>query len=265
MNLQLMEFDFDGSYVLYALGVLLGVSSIFYFGFEILLSFSPVTKALLLLTVSAVLILSGLRFSGSFLVLPFYLLGGFSYVVFVAYTMAKFGFSRELDFLLLAFSSAAFLALGYYIREGDLELGQGAFRKSLAVLALTALALSAVDAMGPQPESSLALADSVNISSDETRIGTVKVENSFFLHRDADLPRYSGCAAGDQRLFIEMSDRPELMAGGSSEEVNLTLQVPRDREDGRSIEGVYSIERAEECPESPAGDTIYVFETERYD
>jgi hypothetical protein len=265
-----MNFDFDGSYVLYALGILLGIFSIFYFGFEILLGFSPVTKSLLLLTVSAALILSGLRFSGSFLVVPLYLLGAFSYVVFVAYTMARFGFSKELDFLLLAFSSAAFLALGYYMREGDLEVDRDTFRKGLAALAFMALAVSAVDTVGSQPEYSLELADSVNISSDETRIGTVKVENSFFLHRDAEVPRYSGCAAGETRLLVDRERSPGLMPGGSSEEIDLVLRVPRAHEEGFAMEGVYQVESSDSCPENPSQDVIYVFQDDagseiRYD
>lgn len=252
-------FDFDGAYILYALGIILGLSSIFYFGFEILLSFSPVTKSLLLLVAASSLILAGLRFSGGFLVVPFYLLGAFSYAVFIAYTMAKFGFSKEMDFLLLALSSAAFLGLGYYLREGEVEVGPRILRNGIAVLVLVALAVSAVDATGPQPSHSLELVDSVNTSSGEQQVGTVKVENSFFLPRTAEVPRYSGCVKENQPLIVDRKSSAGLMPGGSSEEIDLMLRVPRSHEDGPLIEGIYQVEDSDSCPDDLSEGVVYIF------
>ncbi|MFB6213036.1 MAG: hypothetical protein ABEJ07_00505 [Candidatus Nanohaloarchaea archaeon] len=257
-----MDIEFDGGYVLYALGVLLGIFSVFYFGFEILLGLSPVTKALLLLAVTSCFLLAGARFYRRFLSIPFYLLGAFSYVVFIVYTLARFGFSREVDFLLLAVSSAAFLGLGYLLRNSGTRLGTKRFRAAISGILLAAIVLSAVDAAGPQPEYSLELKDEVRISSDETVFGTLQVENSFFLYRGTDIPRYEACTSGRESLFVDMKE-PGLMPGHSSTTVNLTVQVPRASDGGFALEGVYSIEKAESCPENPAEDTIYVFEEER--
>ncbi|MFB6208370.1 MAG: hypothetical protein ABEJ69_03400 [Candidatus Nanohaloarchaea archaeon] len=259
-----METDFiEESYVMYGLGVLLGVFAVFYFGFEILQGLSPVTKSALLLGVALSFFAAGYSFSQKLLRTALQGLGAVSYVVFVGYLMLKFGFSKEIDFLVLAFSSAIFLGVGYMVGQG-FEVPVQRARQMLVALVLAGLLMVAVDVSGPQPRYDLQLHDNVTLVEGEpVEIGVLRISNDFFLPREVDPVRYETCSSAEQRFLLQQ-DSPGTVGGDQQVDVSLKVRIPSAMDENVSLEGVYPVKFMEECPAENSG-VIYVVESRYQD
>lgn len=269
-----MDVDWDAGTVLYAFGAFLGVVTIAYFGRSVIFALSPTVKALLLLTGSGAGLLTAQYRPQKPFSTAFNVLAVTAYLVFLGYTTLRFAFSTEETFLLLAASSAAFLVLGYLVREQGFALAPGRARKVLLALIAAAFLLTVFDVLGPQPTYDVTLNETVTVAEEpepEIVIGTVTVENPFLLSRDIDLPRFEGClyTPEQERLFIDTRAPPEAdqgpMPGGATGVYTLEARLPmeRDREDPEAeprpaVTGTLPVERMDTCPASTETQKIVV-------
>lgn len=261
-----MDFKVDNAYILYGAGVFLGIISVLYFGLEIILSFSPVTKSLLLLSGSVIFFSSALYISNKVLDKTLYLLSATSYVVFLGYTLAKFSFGSELTFLALAASSALFIGLGYLVSEEKLDLEKEKIKRFLGVVGILVAGLIVFDVVGAEVQQDLLLEEKVTVSErEDAQIGVLKVQNDFVLHREFELKDYDAClyrSGEKENAYVRYeNNRDDLIAGMSSREVPLKLSgIPIGHETNKTFEGEYSVEKRESCPESLETNTIVVVE-----
>lgn len=260
-----MILDFDESKLLYGLGAFLGVISIVYFGHEIILDLSPTIKAFMLLSSTALFLLAADYLSNSVLRSSFYVFSGFSYLSFLVYIFARFSFTTEQTFLILASSSSLFIGLGYLKSEKGYELsGIQVTKAAGAVLALVAL-LIVFDVMGAQPQYELQLEDSVQVvEGEEARFGQLVVRNDFLFSRNLDVPSFGGCAvtpSGEERGIYVSPEDPGLIEGDTTLRFNLTDSLRTRPDSNGTVSGNYTVNRGE-CPEEPARGNVYIEESD---
>lgn len=273
-----MSFDIDSSYILYGLGAVLGVYTVLYFGLEVILSLSPLTKSFMLSVGSAAFFLIAGYLETERVSNIFYGFSGVSYLVFTGYTLLRFEFSSELTFLFLGGSSALFIFLGYKVSDGGLSFEHSDYRKAIAGLTALAALLLVFDVLGAQPDHEIDLQDSVDLENGENVVGTYTISNSFLLPRDADPKSYSSCiySQGEQweASFSSVEwqeDSPKMIYSGDSVVGNLTARVPQmeprheEEKEVANISGSFEVEKRDECPESLEGKKVVVAESSGYD
>lgn len=260
-----MDLKIDRVKILYIVGVLLGVAAAFYFGFRLLDDLSPTTTSLTLILGFFVFLLAGLYVEVETLDTVFYALGAGSYLVFVFYTISTFELGDGGIFVLLAGSSALFIALGYASSEGLLDIEGRTALVGIAVVLALGLAFLAFDVTGAQPTHTAELEDEIEIPDlpGEVVVGEVTVENPFALSRTADVPRYGACLYTPERRMAEVRDRSPhnlLLAGGESRTFELTVgaakfyDIDSETDERELYEGLRGrdtvpVEQADECPE----------------
>lgn len=257
-----MVLGIDRETFLYAVGVLLGVAAVAYFGFELFDLISPVTTAALLFATFLCLLVVGIGFDVETLDVVAYALAAGCYLVFVAYVFSQFDVGDGGTFLLLAVSSALFIGLGYLSQRGRLDISRGRAKLVVVVVVLVAVALVGVDLVGAQPTTSTSVEDSVDVPDEResVTVGSVTVANGFFLPRETDVERYGACVYGPDLqpapIKYDPVVRGGLLGGGESRTYDLVLtgRAFYD-ENGRLREGFESresvpVERASECPET---------------
>jgi len=262
----MLERVFDESKLLYGLGIFLGIASILYFGQQIILDLSPAVKASILLSAAAVFIGGAEYFRHGILRFSFYGFSTFSYLSFLTYLFARFQFSSEEVFLMLAASSAVFLGLGYLKSEKGYSLKRVQAKKFIGAVAVIIVVLIVFDVTGAQPEYSVELNEKVQVTEgEEYEIGVLEIRNDFPVSRNTEEKRFTGCIAtrGDHRRNIYLRpDADGIIAGSSTETIPLKETGRRFHEEGNvSIEGEYSIVN-EDCPSEPDDMTIYISEGE---
>lgn len=261
-----MDFEIDESKLLYGLGAFLGVVAIIYFGHELILDLSPTIKSFILLS-SAVAFLGAAEYvRNGVLKSSFYVFSSFSYLSFLVYMFARFSFSSEQIFLILAASSTVFIGLGYLRSEKGYEVTRDQARKVLgAVMVLVAVAV-VFDVIGSQPEYSLELHDSVEVNAgEEFEIGVLEIQNDFPLSRNIETPTFRGClfieeGRDGRNIYVDFDDRG-LIAGGITERIPLTEDAHYERQEDQNItiSGNYTVVNGE-CPSEPEKRTIYIQE-----
>lgn len=257
-----MDLKIDRVKILYIVGVLLGVIAAFYFGFRLLEDLSPTTTSAVLVLGFVAFLLAGLYVRVETLDTVFYALGAGSYLVFVFYTISTFDLGDGGVFVLLAGSSALFIALGYASSEGHLDFERKRVLVGVAVVAVFGFALLGFDVTGAQPTQTEGFEDEIEIPDlpGETVVGEVTVENPFALSREAEVPRYDACLYTPEvrRTRLHYTDRTgeTVLAGGGSRTFELAVgaQVFYDRETEGLREGLRGretvpVEREEECPD----------------
>lgn len=267
-----MDFHVDESKILYGLGAFLGVASIIYFGHELILGLSPTVKSLILVSASAIFLVSGDIIENKLLMNSVYIFSGFAYLIFLTYVFARFDLSQIQTFGLLAGSSAAFIGLGYLRTEEIFSLKSGQSKKIITGLTVLALIFIAFDVTGTQPEYQLDLKEEINVSEgEEFSVGTLRVENSFLLSRNIELPNYDGCIAYNETTSDNVYIHPDgegIISGGETQKFNLTDQIhfegppyerhgeviEREREDTTAK---YTVKN-QECPDKIDNQTIYI-------
>lgn len=261
-----MDLAFDESKLLYGLGGFLGVIAILYFGSEIIFDLSPTVKSFLLLSGTVLFLTSAEYVKHSLLRSSFYVFSGFSYLIFLLYTLNRFNFTSDQVFLTLVQSSVLFIVLGYLKSEKDYNLGKELARKTLVGLAVLVLLVLAFDMTGAQPDYNLKLNDSVDVvEGEEFNAGVLEVRNDFPLSRNVDMPSYRGClfvAKGKYDTSLHLG--PEdigIISGSDVERFNLTATVRTRPDRNTGISGAYDIVRGE-CPEDPDNMTIYIWEAD---
>lgn len=256
-----MVLDVDRVTILYAVGILLGIAATFYFGFQLLEDLSPVTTAFLLFLGFAGLLIVAVALETERLDLVVYALSAGFYLVFVAYLLATFDLGDGGTFLLLAGSSGLFIALGYLASRGLLVLSRRQAQLGVVVVLLVGVALVGIDVVGAQSTESATFESEIDVPEprEMVQVGTVTVENEFFLPRETDLTRYYACvytpAMEPTSLRHDPSPRDLLLSGGETREFALTLPSrPFYDADGELREGVRDhetipVERADDCPD----------------
>ena len=260
-----MDLDLDSSALLYALGALLGIAAIVYFGSQIVIALSPTVKAALLFLGFVAFLAVGLHLDVDLVTVISYLIAAAAYVVFVGYTVTKFRAGTGATFLTLALSSALFIGLGYLVRERGLRIDRRDLGAVLIAVSILGVALVGVDAIGAEPTYTMELRDSVNVTSGEqVRVGALVADNRFPLSRTMDVPDYHACIyTPDRRLSSHLGidrydpGRPsDLLRGGETRRMAATLYVPHelsgeDPREGpppRVTLGVIPVEGAPSCP-----------------
>ncbi len=261
-----MDFKIDEAKLLYGLGAFLGIIAIIYFGHELILDLSPTVKSFILLS-STVMFLGAAEYvKHSILKSSFYIFSAFSYLSFLVYIFARFQFSSEQIFLILAASSAVFIGLGYLRSEKGYEVTQDQARKVLgAVMILVALAI-VFDVTGSQPEYRLELHENIEVvEGEEFEIGVLEIQNKFHLSRNVDTPTFRGCLfieeGHDGRNIYVNPDNRGLVSGSTTDTIPLTESAHYERREDQNItiSGNYTVVN-EECPSEPEERTIYIHE-----
>lgn len=264
-----MELDIDESKLLYGLGAFLGIVAIIYFGYELILDLSPTIKSFILLSGAAVFIGAAEYVRQGLMKSSFYIFASFSYLSFLMYTFVRFSFSSEQIFLILALSSAVFIGLGYLRSEKGFNLTKNQAKKVVAVILVAVSVLVVIDVLGPQPEYSLELDDSVEVvKGGEVKIGELVVKNDFLFSRNLETPSFRGCMfiqeGFDGRNIYINPDTPGIISGSSEKRISLREEVHlRFSEEDRNItvKGNYTVVNSE-CPDEPEEKTIYIREGE---
>lgn len=251
-----MALKFKSTDVLYALGALLGVATVLYFGVEVVLAFAPAVKSVLLFLAFAAFLVAGVAASRA-LAAVFYVLAAATYAVFLGYTLVRFEFGTDAIFASLAVSSVLFLGLGYLVRERGVA-SRRRVGTVLLVIVVVAAAVSAFDVLGAKPTYTLELEDEVDLTTRSymVPIGTVTAENGFVFSRTADPPTYRACVYTPEkrRPYVQTGNlygQSVLLDSGESRELPIRMEVP-PLPDGRRSGGfdAVPVERAAECPET---------------
>ncbi|MDZ7689488.1 MAG: hypothetical protein U5J64_12415 [Halobacteriales archaeon] len=258
-----MDLKIDRVKVLYVVGVLLGLTAAFYFGFQLLEDLSPTTTSAVLILGFVVFFLAGIYVEAEVLDTVLYALGAGSYVVFVAYTLSVFDLGDGGVFVLLAGSSALFITLGYASSQGMLEVERRTALVAAAVVLVLGFALLGFDVTGEQPTHTAEFEDEVEVPPlpGGSTVGEVTIENPFVLSRTADVPRYDAClyAPDLRRTSIGYTESTFnlVIAGGESRTFNLVVGATLfyNRETGElrgELEEAETVpvETADECPDA---------------
>ena len=259
-----MELKIDEAKLLYGLGAFLGIIAILYFGHELILDLSPTVKSFILLS-GTIMFLGGAEYvKHDILKSSLYIFSAFSYLSFLVYIFGRFSFSSEQIFLILAASSVLFIGLGYLKSEKEYEMNRDQTRKVLGVLmALVALAV-VFDVLGAQPEYSLELHETVEVTEgQEFEIGVLEIRNDFPLSRNVNTPTFRGCLfieeGHDGRIIYVNPEGGGIIGGSTTERVPLVENAHYERHEDQNITitGNYTVVN-EDCPEEPNERTIYI-------
>lgn len=273
--------DIDSSYILYGLGTILGIFAILYFGQEILLSLSPTVKSIILFVSFVFFLTAGLYLEEDSVNTALTALSGGAYIVFLGYTVLRFSPTSNQIFLLLAFSSALFVGLGYTIREKEYRLTTEQSRRVLAACGVFVLLLIAFDVMGAQAATSASFQSQADVSvvadNDRVELGTVTFQNPFVFSRFAEIPQYHVCLyapdhgqAEGLTAMTDIGDRygDVLLRGGETITEDVTARFPMaveregverglTPEDYRDL-GTLPVESMEQCPDTSDSARIVV-------
>lgn len=265
-----MDLDFDDSWFLYGTGALLGVISILYFGLELIFNLSPTVKSAVLISSSAAFLLSGELTDSKLLRNSVNLFSGVTYLSFLIYMVLRFKPSKTSIFGLLAISSVIFTMMGYLRSRKGFEVGYENSKKLLTGIGVFLALILVFDVTGTQPEYQLELKEEVSVNNSKIVLGELKVDNSFPLSRNIELPDYDGCLAYNQTMrdgiWIHF-DQEKMIDGGETENYKLKDQVKvrnmGERPLGETVReneiitGNYTVKTGE-CPERPENMTVYV-------
>jgi len=252
-----MDFEIDESKLLYGLGAFLGIVAIIYFGHELILDLSPTIKSFIFLSATVMFLGAAQYVENDILKSSFYVFSAFSYLSFLVYMFARFSFSSEQIFLMLAASSALFIGLGYLRSEKEYEIAKDQARKLLGLITVFVVLSVVFDITGAQPEYRLDLNETVEIvEAKEFEIGVLEIQNDFLLSRNVDTPTFRGCLfikedRDDRAIYIN-PDAGEIIPGKTTERIPLTENAHYERHEDQnmSISGNYTVIN-EECPSEP--------------
>jgi len=259
-----MDFNIDTSYILYSTGAVFGIISLFYFGFDLILGLSPLTKSLLLLSGSVVFFSIGNHTDGKISGSMSYIFSVVSYIVLASYFISSFQLGSNTIFLALALSSGLFIGLGHIVSKG-LKLDRNRVKYILLGAFVFGLALTITDLAAPEPTYNLDLKETY--SQDEGSIGNLTVENTFYLPRTIERRNYNACVYTPDKIRAGISQNnygsdliyKEARETGLELEIELRRQHGEGENSNQTIEN-YPVELAQECPESSETEKIVLVE-----
>ena len=241
----------------YLLGMVFGLFTILYFGMEVILEISPAVKSAILFLASITFFSATGLAESKWRNIPLYFLASVSYLIFAAYTLVRFNFGSAATFLILAGSTAAFLAAGYMINEKQVAIPE---KKALYIVIAGIILITGLflfDVSGPQTEADLTLRNSVNMTQgEETAIGTVQITNDFILPRAIELPEYRACTEGPSRVNVYAEREGETVQGKSKIEMELKARLyGLKTENGTSQ--AFTIRETDGCVEKEGQISVY--------
>lgn len=270
-----MRFAIDSGKLLYALGVLFAAVSLLYFSRDVVFGLSITVKAVLLFLGFVALFLAGLTVQRDVLDVVAFALSGVTYIVFVGYVVVRYGPSETGTFVLLAFSAALFVGLGYLLRAGEIAVPRRQAVGAVTGLLVLSVALVGLDAVGGGVSYDLTTESSITIEPPEDggspygygdhRVGTLTASNGFVFTRALSLPDVAGCLVGveggpqnDVYLSYEYPgySYPDTIAGGTTREFPVVADLPVDRNATESV--TYSVERGSDCGAERSEPTLLV-------
>jgi hypothetical protein len=223
-----LDLGLEDSWIFYIIGAFLGVTSIVYFGLELIFNLSPTVKSIILIASSAIFLVSGDLIESGLLKKTFYSFSGFAYLSFLIYIIVRFNPSNTETFLALAASSTIFTGLGYIKNKGVYDLDSSKSKKIIGTIGLLMIALLLFDVNGSQPEYKVDFKDKVDVNEAEIQVGTLEVQNSFPVSRNIELPNFDGCIAYNQTMTDGIYLHPDsegLIKGSHTRRYNLTDEV----------------------------------------
>ena len=240
----------------YLLGMFFGFFTILYFGMEVILEISPAVK-------SAILFLASITFFSAtglaklkWRKITLYFLASVSYLIFAAYTLVRFDFGSASTFLILAGSSAAFLAAGYMINERKVKIPEKKARYLVTAGIVLILGLFLLDLSGPQAQANLTLTNSVNMTQGEEKaIGTVYITNDFILPRAIETPDYRACTESS-RVNVYFERKGETVPGKSKIEMELRARLYDPQSENRTSQA-FTLKETDECVEKEGQISVY--------
>lgn len=273
-----MRFDFDSGKLLYVFGVVFAVAALVYFVQDLVFGLSITVKAILLFLGFVGFFLAGTTTDRDGLDAVAFALSGAAYLVFLAYVVWRYDVGQTGIFLLLAFSAALFIGLGYLLREHDVRTPARTAGYLAGVLLLVSVALIGADAAGGGVTYDVQTEESVSVGPAETAhapdgeyrpvrvsVGSVTASNEFVFRRALDLPSLSGCIVGadasDERFTHFRYDRPtnrqsDTIGGSQTLTVDVEATVPFPANTTEPID--YAVERRTNCPDRADQPTIVV-------
>jgi len=256
-----MRKGLSSSSAFYVLGMLFGLFTILYFGMEVILEISPVVKSAILFLTS-VTFFAGTGLTVSKWSIPLYFLASISYLIFVPYTLLRFDFGSAATFLILAGSSAVFLAAGYMISEKEIQIPEKKAKYLVTAGTILIVGLFIFDISGPQPEINLELRNSAEMTDrQETALGTVRVTNEFLLPRAFETPNYRACTQ-NARVDVYTERKDDTVPGKGTMEMELKARYHLPETENRTTKA-YQIRETDECVEKEG--QISVYESYRLD
>jgi len=259
-----MDTEFNPVEILYAVGTLLGVAAVAYFGFAVLEDLSPTTTAVSLFLCFVAFLLAALYASADVLDTVFYVLSAGSYAVAVVYVFATYDLGDVGSLAVLAGSSALFVALGYGLSNDLLGFDGRRAAGGVAVVVVLLVALLAFDVTGAQPTYTNGFNDTVDVPEDargEVVVGKTTARNPFVLSRRGELPSLTGCVYTPDRGYADVrhngSPHSLLLAGGGERDFRVVVgsEAFYDRETDELHEAfadreTVPVEVADGCPET---------------
>lgn len=265
-----MALGLDREKLLYAVGIVLGIVAVGYFGFQLFDQVSPVTTALLLAAGFVCFLVGGIVIDVDLVDVVAYALAAGCYLVFVAYVLSRFDVGDAGTFLLLAVSSGLFIGLGYLAQRDRLTMSRRSGAIVVLAVLIASLALVGADLVGAQATTTTEIESAIEIPDERgtVTVGTVTVENDFPLPREADVPMFFACVYGpDFRpapLEYEPQRRSGLLQGGESRRHELVLpgrafytENGTRRPGFRDLESV-PVERGTDCAETDQDPKVVV-------
>ncbi|MFB6193064.1 MAG: hypothetical protein ABEK00_02335 [Candidatus Nanohaloarchaea archaeon] len=230
------------------------------------ISFSPLTKSILLLLAFAGFYLTAQNIEGKEIRIITSGLSGFSAVFFILYTFFRFDLGPSVVLLGLAVSAVVFMVVGYNLerlKSFDWPVNS---RQAVIGAVVLGLAFVAVDVATSDLSYSYQWKDSVNLSADQdVQLGQVTVENSFFLPREVERPEYRVClyTPGKKEVYSRIESSDGLLWRGERK-MNVTVRSV-DRAEHEPVNGSFSVEsiQGEECPDSVTGEKLVVVKEAR--
>lgn len=255
-----MRFDIDPGKVLYAIGIVFGIAAVLYFARDLVFELSITVRSLLLLLTFIGFLIGTVAADRTEFVLGFAVLGGATYLAFLAYTIPRFNVGSEGTFLALLVSAGLFVALGYLLRERELAPARSRTRALLAAVVILAVVSVGADIGASGVDYGIAVNDAATPGErGQVELGTVNLENRFLFREPIDVPRAFACIYVPGATEFDMRPQPvdyrvggdrlqDSVSGGQTLRVTMTIQL--SDEETAALEGPIPIERASNCPET---------------
>lgn len=269
----------DSGKLLYVFGVLFAVAALVYFVQDLVFGLSVTVKAILLFLGFVGFFVAGTTTERDVLDAVTFALSGAFYLVFVAYVLWRYEVGQTGVFLLLAFSAALFIGLGYLLRERDLHTSVRTAGYLVAAILLVSVALVGADAVGGGVTYDVQTSDMVSVDPPDVdhpeqeyvpvpmpvQVGSVTATNEFVFRRVLDLPPLDGCVVGtdapaDRFTYVRYGepsfDRAGTIGGGESRTFAVEAELPVPVNATGSV--AYAVQHRSDCPERADQLTIVV-------
>lgn len=261
----------DSSLIFYAVSAFFTVIALVYFGYEYIAHLSPFTISSILFSAFTISLLIGStrEFIG-FKILS-YLVSAGAYLVFYAYTAARFFSTSDQIMASLVLSAVLFTGIGYlFTNRRDLLPDKSRVYKVSAGLVILVLVLVTYNIGMVSYDYELNLENEVQINEGSNIIGESKITKTGYLPIDIDTERVTFCfGTNESNERFGASSVGGYMTGFSpeteTEEVDMRISERSLEEADNLEEGeIYEIERVESCEDDLEKDIMGVAPAEAF-